>query len=137
MESDMDAQRTLIARNCLAAAHDGSMAFPEIVGTLIRSGFDGYLVDYRRNTTTYYLADGDSVVLENLTPSGAVAEAFDETGIAAQVRWAQSNQAGYSYAAFSQNVMALGCAGYLVSFPGRRVVYFGRTAEVHVELFPQ
>jgi hypothetical protein len=33
-------------------------------------------------------------------------------------------------------VKALGCAGYLVSFPGRRVVYFGRAAEFHVERFP-
>lgn len=133
----MDAQRTLIARNCLAAAHDGSMAFPKIVATLIRSGFDGYLVDYRRNTTTYYLPDGDGLVLDNPAPNGTVAASFDAAGVAAQIRWAQSNAAGYSYAAFSQNVTALGCAGYLVSFPGRRVVYFGRTAEVHVEHFPQ
>lgn len=27
--------------------------------------------------------------------------------------------------------------GYLVSFLGRRVVYYGSTAEAHVELFPQ
>lgn len=132
----MDAQRTTIAKNCLAASHDGSMAFPEIVGALIGSGFEGYLVDYRRNTTTYYLSDGDGVVLDNPTSEGSVAAPFDEAGIAAQVRWAQSNPPGYSYLAFSANVKALGCAGYLVSFPGRRVVYFGRTAEFHIERFP-
>jgi hypothetical protein len=33
--------------------------------------------------------------------------------------------------------MAAGCAGYIVSFLGRRVVYFGRTAETHVEHFPK
>lgn len=32
--------------------------------------------------------------------------------------------------------MAAGCAGYLVSLPGRRVVYYGRTGETHVELIP-
>ena len=31
---------------------------------------------------------------------------------------------------------AAGCAGYIVSFLGRRVLYIGRTAETHVELFP-
>lgn len=133
----MDAQRTTIARNCLAAAHDGSMAFPEIVGALAGAGFEGYLVDYRRNTTAYYLPDGDSVVFDNHFADGAVAEWFDEAGIAAQVRWAQSNPPGYSYGAFSANVKAFGCAGSLVSFLGRRVVYFGRTAEIHVEHFPQ
>jgi hypothetical protein len=34
-------------------------------------------------------------------------------------------------------VMAAGCAGYQVSFTGRRAVYYGTTAEVHVEHFPQ
>ena len=53
------------------------------------------------------------------------------------VRWAQANPADYSYVAFCEKVKAAGCAGYLVSFLGRRVVYFGRTAETHVEYFPK
>lgn len=134
----MDAQQIATARTCLNAAHDGTMAFPAIVGTLIQSGFEGYVVDYRRHTTTYFLPDGDSLVLENVSPEpDAVALQFDPAGIAAQVKWAQENPPGYSYPAFSRNVKASGCAGYIVSFPGRRVVYFGRTAEVHVEHFPR
>jgi len=43
---------------------------------------------------------------------------------------------GYTYAGFSAKVMAAGCAGYIVSFSGRRAVYLGRTAEIHVEHFP-
>mgnify|MGYP000402610447 CR=1 FL=1 len=39
-------------------------------------------------------------------------------------------------AAFTK-AKAAGCAGYMVSFLGKRVVYFGRTAEVHVEHFPK
>lgn len=35
------------------------------------------------------------------------------------------------------DLKALGCAGYIVSFIGRRVLHFGRTAETHVEHFPQ
>ena len=52
------------------------------------------------------------------------------------VRWAQANPADYSYVAFCEKVKVAGCAGYLVSFLGRRVVYFGRTAETHVEHVP-
>ena len=133
----MDVRRIAIARSCLQAAHDGSLAFPEIVGKLIEAGFEGYLVDYRRRATTYFLPDGDSVVLENPISVEAVAAAFDQPGIAAQVRWAQANPPDYSYAAFCRKVTALGCAGYIVSFLGRRVLYFGRTAETHVESFPQ
>ncbi len=133
----MDAQRIAIAEKCLGGAHDGTSGFPEIVGTLIAAGFDGYAVDYRRNTTTYYLPDGDSLVLQNHAAGTPVAAAFDQAGIAAQIKWAQVNPPDYSYAAFCRNVRALGCAGYIVSFPGRRVLYYGCTAETHVEHFPQ
>lgn len=133
----MDAQRMAVARNCLDGAHDGTVGFPEIVGRLVAAGFDGYAVDYRRNTTTYYLPDGESIVLENRATASPVAAVFDQPGIAAQIKWAQANPPDYSYAAFCRNVRAMGCAGYLVSFPGRRVLYFGRTAEMHVEHFPQ
>jgi uncharacterized protein YbcV (DUF1398 family) len=133
----MDAQRIATAQACLNAAYDKSMAFPEIVGTLITAGFEGYVVDYRRHTTTYFLPDGDNVVLENCRSEGSVAPQFDPAGVASQVKWAQANQPDYSYLAFGRNVKAFGCAGYIVSFPGRRVLYFGRTAETHVEHFPQ
>jgi uncharacterized protein YbcV (DUF1398 family) len=133
----MDAPRIAIAEKCLNAAYDKTMAFPDIIATLIQSGFESYTVDYRRNTTTYFLPDGDSVVLDNHSSDVPVAAAFDQAGVAAQVKWAQANAADHSYAAFCKNVKALGCAGYVVSFPGRRVLYYGRTAETHVEHFPQ
>jgi hypothetical protein len=133
----MAAERMSVARTCLDAAHDGSLGFPEIVGKLIAAGFEGYAVDYRRNTQTFYLPDGDSAELPMPDSPGPVAAAFDAAEIERLVRWAQANPADYSYAAFSQRARAAGCAGYLVSFLGRRVVYFGRTAETHVELFPQ
>lgn len=41
------------------------------------------------------------------------------------------------HAAFCERLKAAACAGYLVSFLSRRVVYYGRYAETHVELFPQ
>lgn len=132
----MDAERIVIAETCLKAAHDGSLSFPEIVGRLIAAGFEAYAVDYRRNSQTFYLPGGDSIVLESVAASGSVGAAFDAAEIERLVRWAQADPADYSYAAFSQKAKAAGCAGYLVSFLGRRVVYFGRTAETHVEHFP-
>ena len=133
----MNAQTRTVAENCLKASYEGSMAFPDIVGALIGAGFESYVVDYRRGTTTYYLADGDSVVLENEKTAGSVVPAFSASGVEAAVRQAQANQPGYSYRGFCETVKGHGCAGYIVSFPGRRAVYFGRTAEMHVEHFPQ
>lgn len=133
----MDAERISIARTCLNAAHDGSLSFPEIVRKLIAAGFEGYTVDYRRNSQTCYLPDGDSVAMDVPPSAGSVATAFDATEIERLVRWAQANPADYSYVAFCEKAKAAGCAGYLVSFLGRRVVYFGRTAETHAEHFPK
>jgi uncharacterized protein YbcV (DUF1398 family) len=133
----MDAERISIAEICLKAAHDGSLGFPEIVGKLIGAGFEGYMVDYRRNSQTDYLPDGDGITMDMLPSAGNVAAAFDATEVERLVRWAQANPADYSYVAFSEKAKAAGCAGYLVSFLGRRVVYFGRTAETHVEYFPK
>ncbi len=133
----MDAERISIAQTCLHAAHTGRLSFPEIVGKLIAAGFEGYAVDYRRNTQAFYLPDGDSIILDMPPSSGSVAPEFDANTVELLVRWAQANPADYSYVAFCQKVKVAGCAGYLVSFLGRRVVYFGRTAETHVEHFPK
>ncbi len=133
----MDAEHIAIAKACLDAADNGSLSFPDIVAKLIDADFEGYTVDYRRNNQTYFLPDGDSVELAMPHVAGTIAAAFDAAEIEALVRSAQSNGPDYSYAAFSHKAKAAGCAGYLVSFLGRRVVYYGRTAETHVELFPQ
>jgi uncharacterized protein YbcV (DUF1398 family) len=133
----MDAERISIARACLNAAHDGDLSFPEIVGKLIAAGFEAYAVDYRRNSQTFYVPDGDNVVLDMQPSTGVVAEAFNAAAVEELVRWAQANGPDYRYNAFCEKVKEAGCAGYLVSFLGRRVVYFGRTAETHVEHFPR
>lgn len=133
----MDAERIAIARLCLDAAHDGRLSFPEIIGKLVEAGFEGYTVDYRRNSQTFYLPDGDSLELEMPHSVGVVSAAFDAATMESLVRWAQANCSDYSYIAFSEKAKNAGCAGYLVSFLGRRVVYFGRTAETHLELFPK
>ena len=132
----MNADQVVVAKKCLHGAHDGTMSFPEILGLLHSAGFEGYTVDYRRNIQTYYLPDGDSETLEMPGASGTIAATFEPSQVEALVRWAQRNEPDYSYEGFCERVRAAGCAGYLVSILGSRVVYFGRTAETHVELIP-
>lgn len=133
----MNAELVDTAQACLNAAYDKTQTFPQIIGTLMAAGFEAYAVDYRRNTTTYFLPTGDGIVLENRACNTPVAEHFDREGVISQIRWAQADPPDYSYASFCTNVRAFGCAGYIVSFLGRRVLYIGRTAETHVEHFPQ
>lgn len=133
----MDAERVAIAKACLDAAHDGSMSFPDIVGTLITAGFESYWVDFRLNRQSYFLPDGDAIEYDMPQSGGAIAAAFDGNAVATLIRWAQANSSDYRYVSFCEKMKAAGCAGYIVSFLGRRVVYYGRTAETHTELFPQ
>ena len=111
------------------------MSFPQIVGMLMQAGFESYLIDYRRAVAIYYLPDGDSVELPTHKVEQAVAAAFDAPAIRAAIKEAQQ-ALGYTYNGFCRKTAAAGCAGYIVSFSGRRVLYFGRTAETHVEHFP-
>jgi uncharacterized protein YbcV (DUF1398 family) len=66
-----------------------------------------------------------------------VADAWNPVAVQTAIKEAQQLIPGYTYAGFCAKVAAAGCAGYMVSFIGRRAVYYARTAETHVEQFPQ
>jgi uncharacterized protein YbcV (DUF1398 family) len=133
----METRLIQTAEKCLRAAEDNTMTFPQIMGTLIQVGFESYCTDYRRAKAIYYRLDGDSVELTTDRLDVPVAEAFDTAAVQAAIREAQQLVPGYTYKDFCRKVVDAGCAGYIVSFSGRRAVYFGRTAETQVEHFPQ
>ena len=130
----MDAEWIAVAQRCLNGAEEDAMTFPAIVGSLMEAGFDGYAVDFRLGSAIYYRPDGDAVALP--VARRAPRAALDIAEVRAAIREAQTLAPGYSYRGFCAKVTAAGCSGYLVSFPGRRVVYFGRDGETHVERFP-
>ena len=125
-----------IAHDSIAAAESGAQTFPQIVGRLIAAGFEGYQVDLRAGTATYYLPSGEAVAVRAGSPPSADAPRFDADAVISAIREAQQDAPGYTYAGFCEKVARAGCVGYLVSFPGRRVVYLGRTGETHTEHFP-
>ena len=133
----MDTHLTIIAQTCLEGAESNAMTFPQIVGRLMQAGFESYAIDFRRESATYYLPNGDSVLLPTHHGRMPIAAALNVTAVQAAIGEAQRLAPGYTYAGFCTKVMAAGCAGYIVSFSGRRALYFGRTAETHVEHFPK
>lgn len=133
----MNERLTATAQKSLDAAYAGTQDFPSIVRSLSEAGFEGYDVDYRRETATYFLATGESVQLSLPKSDTKVTPDFRADDVERAVREAQNKAPGYTYAGFCAKVKAAGCAGYMVSFLGKRVVYFGRTAETHVEHFPR
>ncbi len=132
----MDASVTAIIHDCHLASEEDRLDFPQILAALHQAGVEGYLVDYRRSTKTYYLPDGESLELPSPVVEATISAHFEAKIVEAAVREAQTKAPGYTYKGFCAKVMQAGCAGYIVSILGRRVVYFGRTAETHVEHFP-
>ena len=131
----MNANWQDVARAALEGAESDSMTFPEGVRLLIEAGFDGYAVDFRRSLRTYYRPDGETIEL-GTAPTEKVAERFDAPAIREAIREAQALVPGYAYKGFCAKAARAGCAGYLVSLPGKRVLYWGRTGETHTEYFP-
>ena len=125
-----------IARATLEGSEANTMTFPESVRVLMEAGFDGYAVDFRHSTRTYYLPDGEAIELPAEPTPVPVAERFDAATVKAAIREAQALVPGYTYRGFCARVAAAGCAGYLVSISGKRVLYWGRTGETHTEYFP-
>lgn len=125
-----------LARTTLEGSENGTMTFQEGVKMLMEGGFDGYAVDFRLGTRTCYLAGGEALELEAARLSIPVAEHFDAAVVKDAIREAQQMVPGYSYKKFCAKVMGAGCAGYLVSLLGKRVVYYGRTGDIHIEYFP-
>jgi uncharacterized protein YbcV (DUF1398 family) len=116
------------------ASDEGNQSFGEIVKQLADAGVERYHQDFVRSERTYYLPDGESEVVHNAAVATTPAAAFSTSGVEAAVRAAQAG--AIQYKEFCRQAMEAGCVGYLVSIAGRRVVYYGRTGDLHVEYFP-
>jgi len=131
----MHADIIAVLEECTSGSDQERLTFPEVVGKLMAAGIERYHADLQRSEKIYYLPDGTS----HLTPAHVVDEsaaiAFDASGVDAAVRAIQAGQ--IRYIEFCRRILRAGCVAYIVSLAGRRAVYYGRTGEIHVELFPQ
>jgi uncharacterized protein YbcV (DUF1398 family) len=130
----MNIEQTHVIQACAQGALSGELNFPEIVGRLAKIGIERYHADYSRREITYYLPNGESLVVATHHPSHETADEFSASVIEAAVRQSQRNE--HTYVDFIRKTMAGGCVGYFVQIAGRRAIYFGRDGESHVEYFP-
>jgi uncharacterized protein YbcV (DUF1398 family) len=130
----MNAEQEQVIQGCVRGALTGELAFPEIVGRLAQIGVERYHADYSRQEITYYFPDGDSLVVAAPHPSHTTAAEFSPSAVEAAVQRSQRNE--HTYLDFIRETMAAGCVGYFAQIAGRRVIYFGRNGESHVEYFP-
>ncbi len=130
----METARRNVMIEASRASDEGNQSFGEIVMQLAKAGVERYHQDFLRSERTYYLPDGESEVVRIDRIESSAAQTFSAQGVEAAVRAAQAG--AIKYKQFCRQVMEAGCVGYLVSLAGRRVVYYGRTGDMHVEHFP-
>ncbi|HBL47183.1 MAG TPA: DUF1398 domain-containing protein, partial [Planctomycetaceae bacterium] len=81
----MNAENTQVIQQCTREALAGELTFPEILGKLAHIGIERYHADYSRQEITYYLPDGDSVVIATPHPSHPTATEFSAPAVEAAV----------------------------------------------------
>lgn len=124
-----------VLRECTEGSDAGRMNFPDVVGRLKDAGVEHYHADLLRAEKTYYLPDGRSHRLACSPLAAAPVETFSQAAVSAAIRAIQGGRS--TYKDFCRDIAAAGCVGYLVSLPGARAVYYGRSGETFVEPFPR
>jgi len=116
------------------ATQQGKMTFPQVVQGLLEVGVESYLVDFAAKQKTHYLTGRTTHTVPMVLDPGPIAAAFDSAGLVAAIRGAQADTVRYPE--FVQRSTAAGVIGYWAFLTGKRVIYFGRQGEQHIEEFP-
>ena len=126
---------TEVMRNTLHESEAGRFTFPQVVGALSDIGVESYFADLARAVDTFYLPTGETHTEKMTLPPTKIPEDFSQSGIVAAIRAVQADE--IRYPEFLRRAMAAGIIAYWVFIAGRKVIYFGRKGEVHVEEFPR
>lgn len=119
----------------LAESEAGKLTFPEVVRRLLEVGVESYFCDLAARQETFYVPDGKTHVEKMTISPAAIAEEFSFDGVVEAIRDAQMD--AIRYPEFVKRSVAAGVIGYWAFLSGRKVIYFGRKGEFHVEEFPR
>jgi uncharacterized protein YbcV (DUF1398 family) len=125
---------TEVMRKTLEKSEAGQQTFPEVIKALMSVGVESYHADFVRKEDTFYLSNGETHIEKMQVPDMKISEEFSPESLLTTIRAVQADQ--IRYPEFVPRAMAAGTTGYWVYLNGRKVVYFGRKGESHVELFP-
>jgi uncharacterized protein YbcV (DUF1398 family) len=126
---------TSVMHEVLAESQAGRLTFPEVVRRLLAAGIESYLCDLATGQETFYLGDGKTHVEKMTLPLSPIAEEFSLSGLIAAIRGAQADT--IRYPEFLKRSTAAGVIAYWSFLTGRKVIYFGRKGELHIEEFPR
>lgn len=131
-ENDMNTQQI---HEISVATQQGTMTFPQVVQQLLALGVESYLVDFAAARKTCYLSDGATHSEPMILEPSPIAAAWSAPGLVSAIRGAQADTVRYPE--FVQRATSAGVIGYWAFLTGKRVIYFGRHGEQHIEEFPQ
>src|ERR1700683_2803387 len=124
-----------IIHELATATPQGRMTLPQVVKGLLEVRVESYLVDFAAKQKTHYLADGTTETVPMILEPGPIAPDFNSAGLIAAIRGAQADTVRYPE--FVNRSTAAGVIGYWAFLTGKRVIYFGRKGEQHIEEFPK
>ncbi len=123
-----------VIHQVLAETQAGKLIFPEVVRRLLEVGVESYFCDLATGVETFYLSDEKSYQEKMFLPLSPIAEAFSSSDLVTAIRGAQSDT--IRYPEFIKNAAEAGVIAYWAFLMGRKVIYFGRQGQFHVEDFP-
>jgi uncharacterized protein YbcV (DUF1398 family) len=125
---------TKVISEVMHESNGGKLVFPEVVRRLLEAGVESYFADLAQGQETFYLCDGRTHIEKMSIALFAVTEAFSKSGIVSAIRAAQTD--AIRYPEFVKRAAASGIVAYWAFLTGKKVIYFGRQGEFHVEAFP-
>ena len=126
---------TDVMREVMAETQAGKLIFPEVVRRLLDAGVDSYFCDLAAREETFYMSDGKTHSEKMTLASAQIALEFSPSEVVAAIRGAQADT--IRYPEFVKRSVAAGVIAYWAFLAGKRVIYFGRKGEFHVEESPR
>lgn len=124
-----------LVRKTLAGSLAGTNAFPDVVRALTAEGVESYRADLVRLEEVFYMPDGTTHMEKLAFPAMPIGDDFAAADVVAAIRDSQAGKC--KYPEFLNRVMKAGTTGYVTYLSGKKVIYFGRKGEFHVEHFPR
>jgi uncharacterized protein YbcV (DUF1398 family) len=124
-----------VIHEVLPESQAGKLVFPEVVRRLVEVGVESYFCDLATGVGTFYMCDGKTHLEKMTLPMAPIAEGFSSSELIAAIRGAQTD--AIRYPEFVKRSTAAGVIAYWAFLTGRKVIYFGRKGEFHVEEFPR
>jgi uncharacterized protein YbcV (DUF1398 family) len=113
----------------------GKLIFPKVVRRLLEVDVESYFCDLAPLEETFYMRDGKTHSQKMTLPAESIAEEFSSSELVAAIRGAQTDT--IRYPEFFKRSAAAGVIAYWAFLTGKKVIYFGRRGEFHIEEFPR